>query len=74
MVIVGGLGSLHGALFGAIFVALLPPLIASLRDSMPGSARPTPRPSSASALIGAVGDGRRRLRQEARASRPASSA
>ena len=25
LVIVGGLGSLHGAVFGAIFVALLPP-------------------------------------------------
>src|SRR5215467_6485251 len=37
MVIVGGLGSLHGAVFGAIFVALLPPLIAILRDSIPAS-------------------------------------
>jgi branched-chain amino acid transport system permease protein len=35
LVIVGGLGSLHGAVFGAIFVALLPPLIAILRDSIP---------------------------------------
>ena len=35
--IVGGLGSLHGALFGAIFVALLPPVIAILRDSIPDS-------------------------------------
>ncbi|HLG47393.1 MAG TPA: branched-chain amino acid ABC transporter permease [Reyranella sp.] len=35
LVIVGGLGSLHGAIFGAIFVALLPPLIAILRDSIP---------------------------------------
>ena len=33
--IVGGLGSLHGAVFGAIFVALLPPAIAILRDSIP---------------------------------------
>ncbi|HEX7200618.1 MAG TPA: branched-chain amino acid ABC transporter permease, partial [Dongiaceae bacterium] len=32
LVIVGGLGSLHGAIFGAIFLALLPPLIAILRD------------------------------------------
>ena len=32
LVIVGGLGSLHGAVFGAIFVALLPPVIAILRD------------------------------------------
>jgi branched-chain amino acid transport system permease protein len=37
LVIVGGLGSLHGAIFGAIFVALLPPLIAILRDSIPAS-------------------------------------
>ena len=37
LVIVGGLGSLHGAVFGAIFVALLPPLIAILRDSIPSS-------------------------------------
>ena len=54
MVIVGGLGSLHGAIFGAIFVALLPPLIAicaidarsmatcrcsAIGRSMPASAR-----------------------------------
>jgi branched-chain amino acid transport system permease protein len=37
LVIVGGLGSLHGAVFGAIFVALLPPVIAILRDSIPAS-------------------------------------
>jgi branched-chain amino acid transport system permease protein len=37
LVIVGGLGSLHGAVFGAIFVALLPPLIAILRDSIPNT-------------------------------------
>ena len=37
LVIVGGLGSLHGAIFGAIFVALLPPAIAILRDSIPDS-------------------------------------
>src|SRR5499426_756770 len=37
LVIVGGLGSLHGAIFGAIFVALLPPAIAILRDSIPAS-------------------------------------
>src|SRR6201991_4690567 len=37
LVIVGGLGSLHGAVFGAIFVALLPPLIAILRDEVPAS-------------------------------------
>ncbi len=37
LVIVGGLGSLHGAIFGAIFVALLPPLIAIMRDGVPAS-------------------------------------
>jgi branched-chain amino acid transport system permease protein len=37
LVIVGGLGSLHGAVFGAIFVALLPPTIAILRDAIPES-------------------------------------
>lgn len=37
LVIVGGLGSLHGAVLGAIFVALLPPLIAILRDGIPAS-------------------------------------
>ena len=37
LVIVGGLGSLHGAVLGAIFVALLPPIIAILRDSLPAS-------------------------------------
>jgi branched-chain amino acid transport system permease protein len=36
MVVVGGLGSLHGALYGAIFVALLPVLISEARDSVPG--------------------------------------
>mgnify|MGYP003340114599 FL=1 len=37
LVIVGGLGSLHGAVFGAIFVALLPPTIAILRDGIPAT-------------------------------------
>ena len=37
LVIVGGLGSLHGAVFGAIFVALLPPAIAIGRDSIPAT-------------------------------------
>lgn len=35
MVVVGGLGSLHGAVFGAVFVALLPVLISEARDSVP---------------------------------------
>jgi branched-chain amino acid transport system permease protein len=37
MVVVGGLGSLHGALFGAVFVALLPVAISEARDSLPAS-------------------------------------
>jgi len=35
MVVVGGLGSLHGAIFGATFVALLPVMISQARDSVP---------------------------------------
>jgi branched-chain amino acid transport system permease protein len=35
MVVVGGLGSLHGALYGAVFVALLPVLISEARDNVP---------------------------------------
>jgi branched-chain amino acid transport system permease protein len=35
MVVVGGLGSLHGAVFGAVFVALLPVAISQGRDAVP---------------------------------------
>ncbi|MEM8934206.1 MAG: branched-chain amino acid ABC transporter permease [Acidobacteriota bacterium] len=35
MVVVGGLGSLHGVVFGAIFLGLLPQGIAMLRDELP---------------------------------------
>jgi branched-chain amino acid transport system permease protein len=35
MVVVGGLGSLHGAIYGAVFVAILPVLISQARDSVP---------------------------------------
>jgi branched-chain amino acid transport system permease protein len=35
MVVVGGLGSLHGAFFGAVFVALLPVAISQARDLVP---------------------------------------
>jgi branched-chain amino acid transport system permease protein len=35
MVVVGGLGSLHGAIFGAVFVAMLPVVISEARDSVP---------------------------------------
>ena len=74
LVIVGGLGSLHGALFGAVFVALLPALISHAARFDPGQhGRPSPahrhRPRSAR-----VGDAVERLRQASPASRPASSA
>src|SRR5687767_7217 len=35
MVVVGGLGSLHGAIYGAVFVAILPVVISQLRDTVP---------------------------------------
>ena len=35
MVVVGGLGSLHGVIFGAIFIGFLPQGIALLRDTLP---------------------------------------
>src|SRR5436309_11637599 len=35
MVVVGGLGSLHGAFYGAVFDALLPVAISQARDSVP---------------------------------------
>jgi branched-chain amino acid transport system permease protein len=35
MVVVGGLGSLHGAMYGAVFVALLPVMISEARDAVP---------------------------------------
>src|SRR5215475_13898660 len=38
MVVVGGLGSLHGALYGAVFVAMLPVLISEARDAVPAGA------------------------------------
>jgi branched-chain amino acid transport system permease protein len=37
MVVVGGLGSLHGAVFGAIFIGLLPQGLAVMRDTLPPS-------------------------------------
>jgi branched-chain amino acid transport system permease protein len=55
LVIVGGLGSLHGAVFGAIFVALLPPVIAILRDSIPDSMADAAR-ASGIAAIGVLGE------------------
>ena len=35
MVVVGGLGSMHGVIYGAIFIGLVPQGIALLRDSLP---------------------------------------
>ncbi len=55
LVIVGGLGSLHGAIFGAIFVALLPPAIAILRDSIPDSMNEFAR-NTGLAPIGVLGN------------------
>jgi branched-chain amino acid transport system permease protein len=37
MVVVGGLGTVHGAIFGAIFVGLLPQAIAIAKDYLPPS-------------------------------------
>ena len=34
-VIVGGVGSIHGAIYGAIFIGILPQAIAILRDYLP---------------------------------------
>ena len=42
MVVVGGLGSLHGVIFGAIFIGLLPQAIAFLRDTLPPAAAQIP--------------------------------
>ena len=39
MVVVGGLGSIHGAIYGAIFVGGLPQAIALMRDYLPGGNR-----------------------------------
>jgi len=35
LVMVGGIGSIHGAIFGAIFLVMLPTVIAILRDYLP---------------------------------------
>jgi branched-chain amino acid transport system permease protein len=42
MVVVGGLGSIHGAIYGAIFVGGLPQAIALMRDHLPGAIARTP--------------------------------
>lgn len=35
MVVVGGLGSMHGVIYGALFIGLLPQLLAVVRDRVP---------------------------------------
>ncbi len=47
MVVVGGLGSLHGALYGAVFVAMLPVLISGRPGFGAGLGRPGRSASSA---------------------------
>lgn len=57
MVVVGGLGSLHGALLGAAFVALLPVVIAEARDALPdwlGQVFAVFGPETGAAVAGAV--------------------
>jgi branched-chain amino acid transport system permease protein len=55
LVIVGGLGSLHGAVLGAFFIALLPPVIAILRDSIPATLHDVAN-GIGLAFIGSLGD------------------
>ena len=42
MVVVGGLGSLHGVIYGAIFIGLLPQGIALMRDTLPAAVAQIP--------------------------------
>ena len=42
MVVVGGLGSLHGVIYGAIFIGLLPQAIAIMRDTVPAAVSQIP--------------------------------
>ncbi|MFK7731444.1 MAG: branched-chain amino acid ABC transporter permease [Pseudomonadales bacterium] len=37
MVVVGGLGSMHGVFYGAIFIVVLPQFIAIMRDTLPAA-------------------------------------
>ncbi|MEZ5661825.1 MAG: branched-chain amino acid ABC transporter permease [Burkholderiaceae bacterium] len=52
MVVIGGLGALHGAVFGAIFVVGLPELIAGLKDYLPSGL--TEQPGLKATLFGMV--------------------
>jgi branched-chain amino acid transport system permease protein len=42
MVVVGGLGSMHGVIFGAIFIGMLPQGIAIMRDTLPDAVAQMP--------------------------------
>ena len=42
MVVVGGLGSMHGVIYGAVFIGLLPQAIALLRDTLPSGLAQVP--------------------------------
>src|SRR5438132_239347 len=53
MVVVGGLGSLHGAIFGAVFVAMVPVVIAQARDAVPAWAATLAAPFGKAAATGA---------------------
>jgi branched-chain amino acid transport system permease protein len=52
VVVVGGLGSIHGAIFGAIFIGVLPQAIALLRGHLPPAI--AEQPSLDSGLFGLV--------------------
>lgn len=52
MIVIGGLGALHGAVFGAIFVVGLPELIAGLKDFLPSGV--TEQPGLKATLFGIV--------------------
>ncbi|MCV0393931.1 MAG: branched-chain amino acid ABC transporter permease [Rhizobiaceae bacterium] len=55
MIVIGGLGSIHGAFFGAIIVALLPQTISTLRDGLGDILGTTIRvPGMESAAFGAI--------------------
>src|SRR5690349_20776888 len=53
MVVVGGLGSLHGAVYGAVFVAMVPVVIAQARDAVPNWAATLAGPLGKSAAAAA---------------------
>ena len=55
MVVVGGLGSLHGAMYGAVFVAILPVLISQARDAVPAFVAAALAPFGKDAAHGAFG-------------------